>query len=131
MPELSDYPLDQLLAISTLADAPPEFQGFTPEQLNEIRLLQIRELMRICNGMQSSVDSDDPRTWVYGDEADAFFHDHIWPWHLNLLLQLLDQARQGQYRPDPDNIPKPAADTPPYPYNVYAEGDLKLDKDSD
>jgi hypothetical protein len=129
MPKLSDYTLDQLLAVGTLADAPPDIRALTPEQLDELRLIQVRELMRIYNGMQSSVNADDPKTWVYGDEAEAFFNEHVWPWHLNLLLRLLDKARSGQFRLDPNNVPKPASGPLPFPYNVYVDGDLEQDSD--
>lgn len=127
MPELSDYPLEQLLAVGTLSDAPEDIQSLNERQLNELRLLQIRELMRVYNAMRATVDADDPKTWVYGDEADAYFDQHIWAWHVDLLLKLLDEARQGQYQYHPEDIPHPATGPLPFPYNVYEDGDLKKD----
>lgn len=124
MPKLSDYTLDQLLAIGSLAKASPDIQAMSKEQINEIRLLQIRELMRVYNGMQKAVKADDPKTWVYGDEAEAYFHEHIWPWHINMLLEMLDEARTGNYTADPGNIPHKATGPLTYPYNVYEDGDL-------
>ena len=80
--------------------------------------------MKIYNGMQAAIEGDDPKTWVYGDEAEAYFQQHVWPWHVNLLLKLLAQARAGEYTPNPDNQPQPPADELPFPFNVYTEGDL-------
>ncbi len=124
MPKLSDYTLDQLLAVGALADAPPDIQAMTPEQIDELRLLQIRELMQVYNGMNEAVNAKDPATWVYGDEAEAYFQQHVWPWHINLLLRLLDEARAGQYQPKTEHQPRPAAGPLPFPYNVYEKGDL-------
>lgn len=124
MPKLSDYPLDQILAVNTLAEAPQNLQNLPPEQLDELRLLQIRELMHIINGMQGAFNSSDPTTWVYGEEAEAYFADNIWPWHINLLLKLLDEARAGHYQASPDHVPQPPEGELPFPYNVYKEGDL-------
>ncbi len=124
MPELSDYTLDQLLAVGNLADAPEGIRALDRRQIDELRLVQIRELMRIYNAMQATVNANDPKTWVIGDEAEAFFNQHVWPWHVNLLLKLLDEARAGQYTPRPEDIPQPPAGPLPFPYNVYVEGDL-------
>jgi hypothetical protein len=124
MPNLSDYTLDQLLAVGLLADAPENIRALDERQIDELRLIQLRELMHVYDAMRATVSANDPKTWVYGDEAEAYFDQHVWPWHVNLLLKLLDQARAGHYVSQPEDVPRPAAGPLPFPYNVYAEGDL-------
>lgn len=118
MAELCDFSLEQLLALGTEAEAPPEFRDLTERQIKEVRLLQIKELMRIYNMMQNSVVGDDPKTWVFGDEAEAFFNQHVWAWHVNLLLELLQEARQEGFLARTEDQPQPAQRALPYPYNL-------------
>ena len=118
MAELNDFTLDQLLALGPLAEASPEFQALSRRQVDEVRLLQLRHLMAVHNKLREHVVGDDPQTWVMGDEADSFFDQHVLAWHVNLLLNLLDEARAGHYEAHNKDVPQPPADELPFPYNV-------------